>query len=144
MRKKVRDSLVRIIHDDIFRGKIDAGDRLSSIEEPGRMNGMSVVFVREAIRKLSLIGRVRVRQGEGTFLARNIPSIPDILDARKYVEMATCLLAGRNATGKEHAELGARIYPHHHPMRKGGAPSVAFIGGGPYEVPFLRGAGNAK
>jgi GntR family transcriptional repressor for pyruvate dehydrogenase complex len=107
--KKVRDSLVRTILDQIFQGKLLAGDRLPSIEELGRKHGMSVVSVREAIQKLSLMGLVRVRHGEGTFLERSIPSILDILDARKYVEMATCLLAARNATDQDHAELQALV-----------------------------------
>lgn len=119
MAKKVRDSLVRTILDQIFQGKLLAGDRLPSIEELARKYGMSVVSVREAIQKLSLMGLVRVRQGEGTFLDRNIPSILDILDARKYVEMATCLLAARNATEKEHAELSALVARMEEDYRRG-------------------------
>lgn len=109
MVKKVRDSLVRTILDQIFQGKLSAGDRLPSIGELGRKHGMSVVSVREAIQKLSLMGLVHIRQGEGTFLDRNIPSIIEILDARKYVEMATCLLAARNATEEDQTALGALI-----------------------------------
>jgi GntR family transcriptional repressor for pyruvate dehydrogenase complex len=107
--KKVRDSLVRTILDQIFQGKLHAGDRLPSSEELGRLHGMSIVSVREAIQKLSLMGLVRIRHGEGTFLDKNIPSILDILDARKYVEMATCLLAARNATEAEQKELDVLI-----------------------------------
>jgi GntR family transcriptional regulator, transcriptional repressor for pyruvate dehydrogenase complex len=107
--KKVPDNLVRTILDQIFQGKLVGGARLPSIEELARRHGISVASVREAIHKLSMMGLVRVRQGEGTFLDRNIPSILDILDARKYVEMATCLLAARNATEAEHAELDALI-----------------------------------
>ncbi len=109
MPRKLRDSLARIILDRIFRGDFAAGDRLPSIEELGREYGMSVVSVREAIQKLSIMGLVHIRQGGGTFLDKNIPSILEILDARKYVEMATCLLAARNATGEEHALLGRLI-----------------------------------
>ena len=104
-----RDSLVRTILDQIFQGKLHAGERLPSIEELGRRHGMSIVSVREAIQKLSLMGLVHIRQGGGTFLDENIPSIIEILDARKYVEMATCLLAARNATDEEHRELDALI-----------------------------------
>ncbi len=109
MGRKVRDGLVRTILDRIFQGELAAGDRLPSIEELGRIHGMSVVSVREAIQKLSLMGLVRIRHGGGTFLDRNIPSILEILDARKYVEMATCLLAARNATKEEQGELDALI-----------------------------------
>jgi GntR family transcriptional repressor for pyruvate dehydrogenase complex len=71
-----------------------------------REYGMSAVSVREAIQKLSLMGLVHIRQGGGTFLDRNVPSIMDILDARKYVEMAAGFLAARYATAEEQARLG--------------------------------------
>ena len=106
MAKKVGDNLVRTILDRIFQGKLAAGERLPSIEKMTREYGMSAVSVREAIQKLSLMGLVHIRQGGGTFLDRNIPSIIDILDARKYVEMATGFLAARNATVEEQARLG--------------------------------------
>jgi GntR family transcriptional repressor for pyruvate dehydrogenase complex len=104
--KKVGDNLVRTILDLIFQGKLAAGERLPSIEKMTREYGMSAVSVREAIQKLSLMGLVHIRQGGGTFLDRNIPSIIDLLDARKYVEMATVFLAARNATVEEQARLG--------------------------------------
>lgn len=104
--KKVGDNLVRIILDLIFQGKLSAGERLPSIERMTREYGMSAVSVREAIHKLSLMGLVHIRQGGGTFLDRDIPSLMDILDARKHVEMATVYLAARNATAEEHARLG--------------------------------------
>jgi GntR family transcriptional repressor for pyruvate dehydrogenase complex len=103
--KKVGDNLVRTILDLIFQGKIAAGERLPSIEKMTREYGMSAVSVREAIQKLSLMGLVHIRQGGGTFLDRNIPSIMDILDARKYVEVAAGFLAARNATPEEQARL---------------------------------------
>jgi GntR family transcriptional repressor for pyruvate dehydrogenase complex len=107
--RKLGDNLARIILDKIFRGEFAAGDRLPSIEELGHQYGMSVVSVREAIQKLAIMGLVHVRQGGGTFLDKNIPSILEILDARKYVEMATSLLAARNATAEDHALLGRLI-----------------------------------
>ena len=94
MAKKVGDNLVRTILDLIFQGKLAAGERLPSIEKMTREYGMSAVSVREAIQKLSLMGLVHIRQGGGTFLDRNIPSIIDILDARKYVEMCAVLRSG--------------------------------------------------
>jgi GntR family transcriptional repressor for pyruvate dehydrogenase complex len=104
--KKVGDNLVRTILDQIFQGKLAAGGRLPSIEKMTREYGISAVSVREAIQKLSLMGLVHIRQGGGTFLDRNIPSIMDILDARKHVEMAAGFLAARNATAEEQARLG--------------------------------------
>ena len=106
MAKKVGDNLVRTILDRIFQGKLAAGERLPSIEKMTREYGMSAASVREAIQKLSLMGLVHIRHGGGTFLDRNIPSIIDILDARKYVEMAAGFLAARNGTAEEQARLG--------------------------------------
>lgn len=106
MEKRVGDILVRTILDRIFQGKLADGERLPSIEKMTREYGMSAVSVREAIHKLSLMGLVHIRHGGGTFLDRNIPSIMDILDARKYVEMAAGFLAARNATDEEQTRLG--------------------------------------
>ena len=109
MAKKVGDNLVRTILYLIFQGKLAAGERLPYIEKMTREYGMSAVSVREAIQKLSLMGLVHIRQGGGTFLDRNIPSIMDILDARKYVEMAAGFLAARNATAEEQGRLGRLV-----------------------------------
>jgi GntR family transcriptional repressor for pyruvate dehydrogenase complex len=117
--KKVRDTLVRTILDRIFRGKLRAGDRLPSVGELARRHRMSAVSVREAVQKLSLMGLVRVRQSGGTFLSRNLPSIHDTLEARKYVEMATCLLAARNATEEERGELGSLVARMEDDLRRG-------------------------
>lgn len=105
MTRKVGDSLIRTILDMIFQGELKAGDRLPAIEEMARRHGISVVSVREAVQKLSLMGLVRIRQGEGTFLGGNIPSIVDILDARRHVEMATCLLAATRGTDEDFRRL---------------------------------------
>lgn len=109
MAKNLRDSLIRFILDEIFRGKLKAGDRLPTLETMAMEHRMSVASVREAIHKLSLMGMVRIQQGGGTFLAENVPSIIDILDARKYVEAATCLLAAKNGTKQDFETLGRII-----------------------------------
>lgn len=108
MVKTLRDSLIRIILDKIYQGKLKAGDRLPTLEAMGREHQMSVASVREAFHKLSLMGLVRIQQGGGTFLVENVPSILDILDARKHVEVAACLLAAKNGT-PEDFEILARI-----------------------------------
>jgi GntR family transcriptional regulator, transcriptional repressor for pyruvate dehydrogenase complex len=92
------ESLIREILDGIFRGALKAGDRLPAFDRMARQHRMSVVSVREAIHKLRLMGLVRIRQGGGTFLVENIPSIPDILDTRKHLEGVACLLAAEHAT----------------------------------------------
>jgi GntR family transcriptional repressor for pyruvate dehydrogenase complex len=116
--KKVGDNLVRTILDLIFQGKLAAGERLPSIENMTREYGMSAASVREAIQKLSMMGLVHIRQGGGTFLDRNIPSIVDILDARKYVEMAAGYLAARNATAEDLARLGGIVAAMEEDFRK--------------------------
>jgi GntR family transcriptional repressor for pyruvate dehydrogenase complex len=97
MAKPAGESLIRDILDRIFRGTLRAGDRLPAFDRMAEQHRMSVVSVREAIHKLRLMGLVRIRQGGGTFLVENIPSIPDILDTRKYVEAAACFLAAEHA-----------------------------------------------
>jgi GntR family transcriptional regulator, transcriptional repressor for pyruvate dehydrogenase complex len=92
------ESLIRDILDGIFSGTLKAGDRLPAFDWMAKQHRMSVVSVREATHKLRLMGLVRIRQGGGTFLVENIPSIIDILDTRKHLEAVACLLAVENAT----------------------------------------------
>lgn len=124
MTRKVGDSLVRTILDMIFQGELKAGDRLPAIDEMARRHGMSVVSVREAVQKLALMGLVRIRQGEGTFLDGNIPTIVDILDARRHVEMATCLLAATRGTDDDFRDLDGIVAGMRDDFRRG--DSVAF------------------
>ena len=109
MAKAPRESLIRDILDGIFQGTLRAGDRLPAFDQLAKRHRMSVVSVREAIHKLRLMGLLRIRQGGGTFLVDNIPSIGDILEARKYLEMAACRLATGHATEAELHNLGRII-----------------------------------
>jgi GntR family transcriptional regulator, transcriptional repressor for pyruvate dehydrogenase complex len=105
MAKAPGESLIRDILDGIFRGALRAGDRLPAFDRMAKRHRMSVVSVREAIHKLRLMGLVRVQQGGGTFLVENIPSIPDILDTRKYLEAVACLLAAERADHADYRTL---------------------------------------
>ena len=119
MAKTLRDSLTRSILDSIFQGKLSAGDRLPTLEAMAREHHMSVASVREAIHKLSLMGMVRIQQGGGTFLAENVPSIIDILEARKHVEAATCMLAAKNGTKEDFEGLARIIQGMHEDYSRG-------------------------
>lgn len=83
--------------------------------------GVSRVTVREAFKRLNMLGVVSIYQGKGTFvkkvdlgtvmqplfsaIALDNLSVSQIYDARIYVESGTACLAARNATEKEIQEL---------------------------------------
>jgi GntR family transcriptional repressor for pyruvate dehydrogenase complex len=58
----------------IDRGDYEPGDRLPSERELAELLGVSRVSVREAIRALEAVGRVRVQRGRGCFVAETAGS----------------------------------------------------------------------
>lgn len=83
--------------------------------------GMSRVTIRESFKKLSMLGVVRIKQGEGTFVNKadmstmiqpvfssiimdNL-SVSQLYDARKYVESGVTRLAAVNLTEEQAQKL---------------------------------------
>ncbi len=83
--------------------------------------GMSRVTIRESFKKLSMLGVVQIKQGEGTFVSKSDPSkliqpafasiimddlsVSQLYDARMYVESAVSRLAARTITEEQAAHL---------------------------------------
>ena len=59
------ESVVEHIKEQIINGKLKPGDRLPSEQRLSELLGVSRGTLREAIKKLQLMGVVAVRQGEG-------------------------------------------------------------------------------
>lgn len=88
--------------------------------------GMSRVTIRESFKKLSMLGVIRIKQGEGTFVNQvNLStmmqplfssivldnlSIAQIYDARLYVESGMTRLAVKYASSKEIETLKEKIH----------------------------------
>lgn len=123
----VRADLARKLDDGTFA----PGERLPSVDELGRMYGVSRSTIREAISALKAMGRLAVRQGGGTFaLAPREPDasvprhpallMPDtwpdraaalqsLLEVRRVLETGCAALAAEKRTAEDVAALGALL-----------------------------------
>jgi GntR family transcriptional repressor for pyruvate dehydrogenase complex len=108
----------------ILRGDIKPGDRLPSEQEMMEQLGVGRSSVREAIRSLSVMGLVDVRQGNGAFvrddsgffakaIARGSLMSPktrqQLIEVREIIEAGIASLAAARATEQDIALLRATL-----------------------------------
>jgi GntR family transcriptional repressor for pyruvate dehydrogenase complex len=115
------DNIIDEIKGKILSGEYKDGDMLASQDELARQMGVSRASLREALKRLELMGLVRSIQGKGTFvrtvspsdfmnplssfLALDKESSLKLLEARLYIEGAVAALAATNATEDDIEEL---------------------------------------
>jgi GntR family transcriptional regulator, transcriptional repressor for pyruvate dehydrogenase complex len=106
-------------------GAIHVGDRLPSERELAETFGVGRSAVREALKSLSLLGLLEIRQGDGTYLRKGsstvLPQviqwgmlldrqhIDSLLDARRVVEIGLAELAAVRRTDQDLVELEERL-----------------------------------
>jgi GntR family transcriptional repressor for pyruvate dehydrogenase complex len=78
----VTDAAIEKIRDMITSGQLRPGDRLPREAELGAQLGLSRSSLREAVRALSLINVLDVRQGDGTFVTSLDPAM--LMDAMSF------------------------------------------------------------
>lgn len=121
-RQSLSDELAQRVRRLIQQRDLQPGDRLPSILRLARDFGVAPPTVREALRKLEMLGVVEIRHGLGVFvgsdtdplLVRNpFEGAPgarlllDLVDARISIEPTCAALAAENATPAQLAALGA-------------------------------------
>ncbi len=79
----VTDEAIEQIKDMIVSGELRPGDRLPKENELAERLGLSRSSLREAVRALSLIRVLDVRQGDGTYVSSLEPAV--LLEAMKFV-----------------------------------------------------------
>lgn len=116
-RKSLSDRVLEIIQQNIIENIYRPGDKLPVENELAQKFGVSRITIREAITKLSFMGIVTIKQGEGTFIRKVTPesfmkpllpmllldqkNIYDISVARLTIEVKTIELAAENATEQD-------------------------------------------
>lgn len=111
-KKKKGDLVVDEMISLIASGQLKPGDKLPSENILAENFGVSRVTIRESFKKLSMMGIVQIRHGEGTFvskisldtfmtplfslLAFEEKTIEEIYDARLFVEAGIAQLAAKN------------------------------------------------
>lgn len=119
------DMVMEKVLDSIIEGHYKHGDRLPPENEFVEKFGVSRVTIRESFKKLSIIGVVDIRQGEGTFVSKVTPSslielllplmmlesndFEELYQARICIETAAAKLAARNRTQGDIDRLSSLI-----------------------------------
>jgi GntR family transcriptional repressor for pyruvate dehydrogenase complex len=118
----VTDEAINSIKQMIASGELQPGDRLAKEDELAARLGLSRSSLREAVRALSLVGILDVRQGDGTYVTSLRPSILldamsfvvdfhrddtvlEFLEVRRLLESAAVAMVARRITDEQLAEL---------------------------------------
>lgn len=120
-RVRLADQVVDKIQEMIAQGVYKTGDKLPVENELANMFSVSRITIREAFVKLSMMGIVDIRQGEGTFVKELSPesfmkpllpmlildekNLKDIYETRLVIESKTAELAALHINDEESREL---------------------------------------
>lgn len=120
-REPLSAEMARKLLDYLLSGVLVPGDRLPSERELSRTFGVGRSAVRDALKPLSLLGIIDVRQGDGTYLRATeselLPkavewglllgeqSAVDLVEARRHIEVALATLAAQRRSEEDLSEL---------------------------------------
>lgn len=120
-REAIAEQVVKRILDLVRRGILAPGQKLPSERSLAATMGVGRPSLREALRALSLLGVVEIRQGEGIFVSKLTPetllepltffltldeqSLDALFEARVAVEAGIAEIAGRKITYEALARL---------------------------------------
>jgi GntR family transcriptional regulator, transcriptional repressor for pyruvate dehydrogenase complex len=122
------DEAIERIKEMIVSGEVRAGDRLPKEADLADRLGLSRNSLREAVKALSLIRVLDVRQGDGTYVTSLQPevlldtvgfvidfhrddSVLHLLEVRRLLEPPATAMAARKMTDAEIAELAKVLEP---------------------------------
>lgn len=130
--------ITRRLLDFLLSGAVAPGAKIPSERQLAQALDVGRSAVREAIKSLSLLGLLQVRQGDGTYLARSgssllpqviewglllgEPRVLDLVEARHHIEVAVAGLAAERADEEGVAELRG----HLERMRAAGTDVAAY------------------
>ncbi|CAN5542840.1 FadR/GntR family transcriptional regulator [soil metagenome] len=121
-REPLATQVARRLVEVILTGQIEPGTRMPSERKLAETFGVGRSAMREALKALSLIGLVEVRQGDGTYLRRadsallpeiiewglllGEPRTMDLVEARQEIEIILAGFAASRRTGEDVKKLG--------------------------------------
>ena len=127
-REKLVDIIVRNVKDSLMRGELKPGDMLPSIATLAASMNVGVSSVREAMKMLEALCVVEIKQGEGTFVCKDLREdsinplsfqlmiIPrntgEMLEFRKLFETAYTLMAMQTCTDEDLEHIRAIVEAH--------------------------------
>lgn len=117
----ITDQVFNQIKENIISGEWAPGNKLPSENELSKSFGVSRVSIRSAIQKLSILGILTTKQGEGThvnnlspgmymnalmpMLMLNESQLLEVLEFRRIIEIESAKLAAQRADPKDIADL---------------------------------------
>jgi GntR family transcriptional regulator, transcriptional repressor for pyruvate dehydrogenase complex len=120
-REPISAEIARKLLEYLLSGVLLPGARLPSERELSRTFGVGRSAVRDALKPLSLLGIIDVRQGDGTYLRATeselLPkavewglllgeqSAVDLVEARRHIEVALATLAAQRRSEEDLSEL---------------------------------------
>jgi GntR family transcriptional repressor for pyruvate dehydrogenase complex len=120
-REPIATQVARRLVEFILSGQVEPGTRMPSERALAEAFGVGRSAMREALKALSLIGLVEVRQGDGTYLRKAdsalLPELiewglllgeqrtMDLVEARQEIEIVIAGLAAKRRTEADIAEL---------------------------------------
>jgi len=125
VKKKLSDSVLDEITRMFDSGELKEGDKLPNQNALAAQLGVSRASLRESLHTLAITGVLEQRPGFGTIVRGRLPknfsdflSLPlisdatetiELVEARRYIEVANVELAVEHATDEEVAELGRLV-----------------------------------
>jgi GntR family transcriptional repressor for pyruvate dehydrogenase complex len=120
-REPLAAEVVRQIIDRILGSEMNTGDRLPSERNLADMLGVGRSVIREALKTLTVLGLIEVRQGDGTYLSRpdtaflaraiewglllGAHEALELVEARCHLEEIIAMLAAARRTDEDVEEL---------------------------------------
>lgn len=124
-REAPNTEITRMLLDYLLSGSIELGHRIPSERKLMQALGVGRSAVREAIKSLSLLGLLEVRQGDGTYLTKSSsdllpqviewgllleePYVTDLVEAREYIEPIIAGLAASRRTQEDIEDLNRLV-----------------------------------
>jgi len=120
-REPIATQVARRLVEFILSGEVEPGTRMPSERQLAEAFGVGRSAMREALKALSLIGLIEVRQGDGTYLRKAdsalLPEViewglllgeqrtMDLVEARQEIEVVIAGLAAKRRTEEDIADL---------------------------------------
>lgn len=130
-KKSLAEELAGRLQGQFMSGKFEVGEKLPPEPELMQIFGVGRSTVREAVRILSNMGFLKVRQGAGTFVERLTPpdepmerrlgraDLHDLDEVRKILEVAIAEKAAERRTAHDAAVLEKHLAERERPQLPG-------------------------
>lgn len=133
--RRIHEEIVAQIREQLAEGQLKPGDQLPPERELAEQFQVSRASVREAMRALESMGLLKIKSGDGTFVASSLDSLlspfsptilrqdllRDVFEARKLLEPEIAALAAKRAGLQHVARLEAILANQARQIAAGGS-----------------------